>query len=121
MLTDLLQQARARNARQHVTGMLVYTNATFLQVLEGAEADVAQIFSSIEADPRHTGVIKLREEAIEKRAFPDWHMGFKHIDTEQAAHLPGYVELFGEGKDPAAIRRHAGELTDLILGFAESL
>ena len=60
--------------------MLVYGNATYLQVLEGREADVHAVFDSICKDPRNTGVVKLLEAEIAARDFENWQMGFRQLD-----------------------------------------
>ncbi|WP_419835757.1 BLUF domain-containing protein [Endozoicomonas atrinae] len=41
-LTALLEQSRDRNLRQNVTGMLIYCDGNFFQVLEGEEKVIAQ-------------------------------------------------------------------------------
>ena len=47
ILLFLLEQSRTRNQKQHITGMLLYLNGTFIQVLEGAEKDVNEIYAAI--------------------------------------------------------------------------
>jgi len=52
-LIALLTEAREANAKRAVTGLLLYREGSFYQVLEGAEADVMSTFNGIERDPRH--------------------------------------------------------------------
>jgi len=75
---DLLQGSRTKNARTKVTGMLVYHESVFVQVLEGEEQCVRGIFQSIEKDPRHTSISVLRRNrpVCSNRIFGDWSMGF---------------------------------------------
>ncbi len=103
-LDALLLQSRARNLRQGITGMLVCHEATFVQVLEGAPRDVQQIFADIRIDPRNEGVVKLIEEPISQRDFPDWTMGFARLSRLQHAELPGFVDLF-DGTVEALVAR----------------
>ncbi|WP_188557330.1 BLUF domain-containing protein [Hymenobacter glacieicola] len=42
-LKFLLRQSRANNQRLHITGLLLYSNGSFLQVLEGQAPAVRQI------------------------------------------------------------------------------
>jgi hypothetical protein len=78
-LNTLLARARDRNSVYQVTGMLLYHNGSFLQVLEGAESSVDLIYASIERDKRHRNAKVLHRQLMPRREFPDWSMGF--IDT----------------------------------------
>ena len=50
-LTSLLLLGRERNHAQGLTGVLLYAEGSFLQVLEGSAAAVRSTFARIEADP----------------------------------------------------------------------
>jgi len=90
-LKALLAKARVRNATHSVTGMLLYHDGSFLQVLEGHEADVDPILASIQRDPRHTSTRILHRGAIVQREFPDWSMGF--LDTSRWPQItPGLID-----------------------------
>jgi hypothetical protein len=65
-----------------------------MQVLEGNREDVHEIFEAICKDPRNTGVVKLAEEEIESRDFPDWSMGFKNLKSYSLDELPGFIDIF---------------------------
>ncbi len=65
-LLALLQQSRKNNADNGVTGMLLYGNGTFLQVLEGDERAVDALIANIRKDPRHTNIKMLYRKTIEQ-------------------------------------------------------
>ena len=91
-LVDLLTAARARNESAGVTGMLLYSGYSFLQVLEGDAAAVEQIYDLIRTDPRHASFRVLLDAGRPDRLFPDWTMGFEHLDEQAlAARVPGYT------------------------------
>ncbi|RYG37151.1 MAG: BLUF domain-containing protein [Burkholderiales bacterium] len=75
-LDSILASARRKNAFADVTGLLLYHDGSFFQVLEGERAAVTAIFSTIEKDHRHSRVIRLQARIAEARAFPNWSMGF---------------------------------------------
>lgn len=77
-LEELLIQARDRNQRLGITGMLIYGAGNFIQALEGDEAAVQEVYASIERDPRHVGVIKMLQFDDHERDFPDWAMAYAH-------------------------------------------
>ena len=89
-LVGLLDDSRARNEAARLTGMLLYKNGNFMQVLEGEEDAVMGAFARIEADPRHKSIDVLRSEYIQHRNFPDWTMGFANIDNVAAESVPGF-------------------------------
>lgn len=80
-LAQLLQHARRHNAEQGLTGMLLYTEGSFFQVLEGEEKAVDALFASIAGDQRHFGVTVIVREPISRRAFADWTMGFADMSA----------------------------------------
>ena len=90
-LLELLQKARARNERCQITGMLLYKDGHFMQVLEGEEANVLTVFADIQNDNRHKSVDTLRSEYIRFRNFPDWTMGFMNVDSLDLSTVPGFT------------------------------
>jgi hypothetical protein len=91
-LVGLLSVARDRNAADGLTGMLLYCGQSFLQALEGDAAAVARTAARIAADPRHEDLRVLLDAEVGTRLFPDWTMGFDHVDDEWLAEtLPGYT------------------------------
>lgn len=82
-LLELLRKSRRNNARRDVTGLLLYRDQCFLQVLEGPEPVVESLIKIIEADPRHHSFRTLCRE-VGPRQFGDWQMGFENLDAEAA-------------------------------------
>lgn len=78
-IIDLLSKSRDRNRQLNVTGMLLYEQGSFFQVLEGEEDVVNNLFATICNDPRHTSIVKIISEAIFKRDFVDWSMGYAAV------------------------------------------
>lgn len=77
-IADILAYARERNAREGITGILLYHNQRFLQVLEGPEDKVEACFERISRDPRHMRVGVLMREQATSKFFSQWFMG--HAD-----------------------------------------
>lgn len=77
-LTDLLIKARKNNSHLNITGMLIYRNGNFLQVLEGDEDAVKKLYTIIQADERHDGTIIISEGQISERQFERWAMDFRY-------------------------------------------
>ncbi len=74
-IEGILEAAVANNSRQGFTGLLLYVNRSFLQVLEGEAEALDALFEKIRQDPRHTRPWTLSSAPIAQREFADWSMG----------------------------------------------
>ena len=92
-LLSLLQQCLANNESSGVTGMLLYGNDTFLQVLEGDEAVLEAVIDNIRKDPRHSRIHFLYRKPLERRQYADWSMGFKRISAQGLQAIGGLSEF----------------------------
>ncbi len=91
-LLELLSKARDKNKRLGITGMLLYKDGDFLQLLEGERMAVRGLFETIKADPRHSGTIVMLEEEIKDRAFEDWSMAFRDLSDSAVQSTPGFSQ-----------------------------
>jgi len=73
---EILAMSRVNNARDGVTGGLLFSEGCFAQVLEGPLDAVEAAFEHIQCDARHCEVVVLQSGPITKRDFPDWSMAF---------------------------------------------
>ena len=90
-LLTLLSGSRAYNAERGITGMLVYAARSFLQAVEGEDAQVEDVWDRVRLDPRHTGLRVLGDGPAEERLFGEWAMGFEHpSEAVLEETLPGY-------------------------------
>lgn len=115
-LQALLAKARVRNAACGVSGMLLYTEGSFLQILEGDEASVGVIFSRVQADRRHDRVLRLFSGPIDERSFGQWSMGFvdPRLTDATTRALTGFTNFLRDG-------RHAGGSTLAISERAQAV
>lgn len=97
-LTQILAEARENNAQQQISGMLLYDEGSFFQVLEGEEAQVEQLFELISQDPRHRQIVKLVQQPIETRSFSDWSMGIARLSRDELRSIPGLNDFFLGGQ-----------------------
>ena len=123
-LVELLTQARTKNQRLGVTGMLLYKDGNFMQVLEGDEAVVRELFGCIERDPRHHGSIVLLEEVLlqqndagEERAFPDWSMGFRNFADADIQNVEGINKFMNYNFNEESYIKNPSACWDLLSIF----
>ncbi len=92
-LLELLETSRQNNTRDEITGMLLYKDGRFMQLLEGPESKVCATYGRIVRDLRHRDVTILLEGPIEDRDFADWSMGFRTLDDATVHDTPGYSDF----------------------------
>jgi hypothetical protein len=92
-LRAMLKEAHARNTEVGITGMLLYKDAQFMQILEGPAETVTATYSRISKDPRHHGIIVLVQGTVQERRFPGWSMAFRDLNLPDHQDVPGYSEF----------------------------
>lgn len=93
-LKSLLKKSRQKNQSLNISGMLLYLDPFFIQILEGEERIVNALFSTIKQDPRHYKVSLIYKKPIEKRSFADWSMGFNVVKPDTVADVEGFSDFF---------------------------
>lgn len=92
-LFELLDRSRATNKKIGITGMLLYLQGKFIQVLEGSKEGVKDIYQIISLDNRHKKVTTIIEGESPKRLFKDWSMGFKKLTDEEFINQSGFEDI----------------------------
>ena len=92
-LLELLTNVREKNARLGVTGLLLYDDGNFMQVLEGAKETVKALYDTITKDRRHQGYVVIDEDELPARQFSDWSMGFSNLIDPEVKAMPGFSEI----------------------------
>jgi Sensors of blue-light using FAD len=116
-LANLLEKARENNQRLGLTGMLLYAEGSFFQVLEGQAEVVDALYARIESDKRHTQVTKIIREPIPQRFFTEWTMGFSRVSREDLAGISGTNDFFAKGRCFAGL--DCGRAKQLLEAFRE--
>jgi hypothetical protein len=91
-LLELLKVSRQNNAERGLTGILLYAEGSFIQVLEGDDQPLYEVFHAIKHDYRHKNIIAMPEREILKRNFPEWTMGFKSVNANEMKKFEGFVD-----------------------------
>jgi hypothetical protein len=119
-LLALLAQSRRRNTESGVTGMLLYRDGNFMQVLEGPRAAVLATHERIVGDSRHRGLITLRNTPVAARSFPDWSMAFRNLELSASPDLPGYSDFLNQAWSLPAAAGEADAARKLLAVFRRS-
>ncbi|WP_101068218.1 BLUF domain-containing protein [Roseovarius salinarum] len=90
---DILRRSRRNNAAAGLTGLLVFHQGRFFQVLEGPRPAVLACYGRISGDPRHGKMRLLDEGPAQQRAFGDWQMGYGRPQDLPAAQRDGVIAI----------------------------
>jgi hypothetical protein len=120
-LRALLATCRKNNAALGITGMLLYKDGNFMQVLEGEEEAVRGLYDRIIADHRHKGEITLQQGFTEGRQFPDWSMGFRDLDSPEERSTPGYSEFLNAPLTGQEFSDNPSRAQKLLLTFKRTM
>ena len=120
-LKELLKGSVQRNTRAGITGLLLYKDGTFMQVLEGEEPVVKALFARISRDPRHHHIIPLIQGPTEQRHFPDSAMAFRDLDTTELRKLPGYSEFLNTPLNGDLYAKDIPKCQRLLLFFKQNI
>lgn len=91
-LTNILEKSRENNNRVHVSGLLLYTNGLFIQLLEGDEEHVSETYAKIVKDPRHSDAIVVAKKIENERSFKNWSMGFIAPTESEINEMESFVK-----------------------------
>ncbi|MEM6512486.1 MAG: BLUF domain-containing protein [Pseudomonadota bacterium] len=121
MLDELVSVARRNNEKRRLTGMLLYKEQRFMQVLEGEDSVIGSLFDVIKLDSRHDKIDILRYEHIHYRSFPDWSMAFQNIDDIDVSGYEEIRELENLRLDAPYFNEPNFEAHELLLAFKSAL
>jgi Sensors of blue-light using FAD len=104
VVARICEQSRDNNARDAITGLLVFDGQAFCQFVEGPEVAIRSLRDRLCLDPRHVkmNVIQFGGTTLGRR-FPGWRLGYAF------------------SADPAAIRRLGGTRDDDALAAFDRL
>ena len=78
-IDSICHQSRANNARDDITGLLVFDGRAFCQFVEGPSSAIDALLERLERDPRHVKMRVLQHGPIASgRRFPAWRLGYAY-------------------------------------------
>jgi hypothetical protein len=104
-LERVLAVSRARNSEAAVTGVLLYADRDFMQMLEGPRPHVLETYSRIERSPLHRDLVVLINTEANERFFTEWSMAYSQATWDQLAEVQ------------AACRKSPADALAVLRGF----
>jgi len=78
-IRDILASSERNNSANAITGLLLFDGDRYIQILEGAESEVENLFHVISADPRHKNLELLHKGPVLGRSFESWRMAYEAL------------------------------------------
>jgi hypothetical protein len=112
-IEQILTVSRANNARDAVTGLLMFNGAAFVQAIEGPVAAVDRLYVRLLDDRRHCEISLHDDLPLSRRAFGEWTMGYVQING-------GWLEGQYDVADALA-RDMPASVRELLMSMANTL
>lgn len=80
-IEKILESCKKNNPGLDITGVLLYNNKVFLQLVEGEYKIIIETYDKIKKDNRHEKCVMLSCVTIKEKSFSSWNMGLKKIDN----------------------------------------
>ncbi|HGK3768745.1 TPA: diguanylate phosphodiesterase [Klebsiella pneumoniae] len=94
-IMEMIELANAHNIKSDVTGILIFNGIHFLQLLEGPEAQVNDIYTRICRDTRHFNIVELLNDVAPFRRFGN--AGMELIDIDLHSHEDCLTAILNRG------------------------
>ena len=95
-LDDIESKSITANNARDVTGLLIVNGDRILQILEGAEDAVRELYDKIEADSRHTVLKLVSAVEDEVRLLHKWSMVVRGLDGTPTNLLEQFAQVYDD-------------------------
>lgn len=96
-INDIMAKTNKHNTAEKITGILLYNEINFFQLLEGEKETIQNLYEKIKQDPRHKDIIKILEKPVSKSPFDGYLTDFvtdtNKYDGSQLKHYLHYIEV----------------------------
>lgn len=82
-IEKILASCKKNNPPLNITGVLLYSDTKFIQLVEGDAKVIMELYDKIKKDSRHTNPMMIAYNPIKEKAFPSWHMANRDISKTE--------------------------------------
>ncbi|GAA0718648.1 hypothetical protein GCM10009430_17060 [Aquimarina litoralis] len=87
-INELLNTTKLKNNDLGITGILMYSEQNFFQIIEGEVTTIKNLYQKIVRDIRHFDIIKIFDRSTEVRCFKTFENSYTVVNKEK-----DYLEL----------------------------
>ena len=114
-LLDLLHTSRGYNTIDNISGVLMHRDGYFLQIIEGEQDVIEDLFQRLNNDTRHKNIKMILDRSVERRLFSNWAMGCADFDEPELSMLPGIRTDLSNPEVIEDLIIHLPEIADFLL------
>jgi hypothetical protein len=78
-IEKILASCKKNNPSLDITGVLLYSDSKFIQLVEGESKVIMSLYDKIKLDARHSNCMMISYGPIKEKSFPSWHMGARKL------------------------------------------
>lgn len=82
-IEKILASCKKNNPHLEITGILLYSDSKFIQMVEGESKVILGLYDKIKTDKRHSNCMMISYGAIAEKSFPSWHMGARKLASNE--------------------------------------
>lgn len=116
----ILRKARNNNEHSGVTGLLIYSDEYFIQLLEGRREIVEKLFKKISTDDRHSDIQILDKREASERAFSNWKMAYSTPSLRDLANWSGLKNATTISQIMKNVQCNPNHLTGILTSALEN-
>ena len=114
-LLDLLHTSRGYNTIDNISGVLMHRDGYFLQIIEGEQDVIEDLFQRLNNDTRHKNIKMILDRSVESRLFSNWAMGCADFYEPELSMLPGIRTDLSNPEVIEDLIIHLPEIADFLL------
>ncbi|HKJ48624.1 MAG TPA: BLUF domain-containing protein [Christiangramia sp.] len=99
-ILNILKKTETKNNSLNITGILLYSEGNFFQILEGEKETISSLFKKISEDSRHFNIIKLFAKPVKQEAYDEYRSDFISEDRTYSKSTFKYYESHIKFLDP---------------------
>ena len=116
----MLTLFRQKNAQFNISGLLIYCDDCFFQVIEGVEDDIAQLWINILKDKNHTLVTEILKCPIKEKSYAKWSMAFTHYKNSKEIYVEGFKDLLDVYQEHNISLKSEHKIAEIIRQLSQS-
>lgn len=104
-IISILNYSKSWNNEHDVTGLLLFSEGNFFQIIEGEKNTVSELFEDIQSDKRHQNIMQIFGKEIHKEAYDGYASDFvseeAHYDPNRFQHYLNHIKVLDNSTQKA--------------------
>ncbi len=97
VIENILKSSKTWNNQNDITGLLLFSEGSFFQIIEGEKNTISELFENIKEDDRHHNIMQIFGKDIHKDAYDgydsDFISNYAEYDPEKFQHYLDQIKV----------------------------